>query len=50
MKENLIMIGSVDLSQFSEDAIDSLRNYVGREKTNKKIIDGNTVWIIGGYL
>ncbi|SFD30010.1 von Willebrand factor type A domain-containing protein, partial [Ruminococcus albus] len=50
MKENLIMIGSVDLSQFSEDAIDSLRNYVDREKTHKIIIDGNTVWILGGHL
>ena len=44
------MIGSVDLSQFSEDAIDSLRNYVDREKTHKIIIDGNTVWILGGHL
>ncbi len=51
MKENLIMIGSVDLSQFSDEAIDEIMEKVN-DSNQDVIVDKNnkTIWIVFGNM
>ena len=51
--EDLLMIGSVDLSQFSGDAIDEIKEYLSDEiKQNRVIIDEKyqTIWFVFGRM
>lgn len=51
-KNNLIMVESIDLSQFSDDIFDEMRHKIGDSERKNAIIDKDNkmVWIIFGNM
>ncbi len=51
-KNNLIMVESIDLSQFSDDIFDEMRHKIGDSERKNAIIDKDNkmVWIVFGNM